>query len=333
MVVQLTFTLVILCCNFNNNTVSTMGGAVYSYAQSNITNCNFTDNKAEHSGGALGINGDSKLCNINFKNNVAGDGSNDIFTTNNATVTFEVNLDILVNNVTYPNTVEIKVNVTENRKGLNEGSVYVVINNKTYTADVVNGTASIKIPNLTAGDYNDVKVTYNGSEKYTRSFQLANFTVLKLGTAITAAAKSYVINYGGKYSVTLKDSEGNVVAGKTVTLTINGKNYNAVSGSDGVATFSLTKAMLKSAGTKDVTIKFAGDVNYTASTATAKITVKKEAVKILKAKKTYKFKKSKKSKNIKVTLKNSKNNAMKKVKVTIKLSAKKQSPLKPTIKV
>ena len=79
------------------------------------------------------------------------------------------------------------------------------------------------------------------------------------------------------YSVTLKDEKGRTIAGKTVTLTINGKNYNAVSGSDGVATFSLTKAMLKSAGNKDVTIKFAGDANYTASTATAKITVKKRS--------------------------------------------------------
>ena len=322
-------------CNFNNNTVTTMGGAVYSYAQSNITNCNFTDNKADYSGGALGLNGDSKVSNTNFKNNVAGDGSNDIVTTNNATVTLEnvspenvtsqtqVDLYILVNNVTYPSAVEIKVNVTENHKGLNEGSVYVVINNKTYAADVVNGTAVIKIPNLTAANYNDVKVTYNGSGKYTKSYQLVSFTVLKQTTAITAAAKTYVINYGGKYSVTLKDSKGNAVAGKTVTITINGKNYKAVSGSNGVATFGLTKAMLKSAGTNVVTIKFAGDINYAASTTTAKIKVKKESVKILKAKKTYKFKKTKKSKNIKVTLKNSKNKAMKKVKVTIKLSGKK----------
>ena len=234
-----------------------------------------------------------------------------------------VNIDILVNNVTYSNAVEIKVSVKENHKELNEGSVYVVINNKLYAADVVNGTATIIISGLDAGDYNDVKVTYNGSEKYTKSFQLANFSVSKLGTAITAAAKTYVINYGGKYSVTLKDSEGKAVVGKTVAITINGKNYKAVSGSNGIATFSITKAMLKSAGNKPVTIKFAGDVNYAASTATAKITVKKEAVKILKAKKTYKFKKSKKSKNIKVTLKNSKNKAMKKVKVTIKLTGKK----------
>ena len=308
---------------------------VYSYAQSNITDCNFTDNKAAHSGGALGVKGDSKVSNTNFKNNVAGDGSNDIVTTNNATVTLDnvspeditpltyVNLDILVNNVTYPNTVEIKVSVKENRKELNEGSLYVVINNKTYTADVVNGNATIKISGLDAGDYNDVKVTYNGSENYTKSFQLVNFTVLKLGTAITAAAKTYVINYGGKYSVTIKDGAGKVVAGKTVTITINGKNYNTVSGSNGVATFSLTKAILKSAGTKSVTVKFAGDGNYVDSTATAKLTVKKEAVKILKAKKTYTFKKSKKAKNIKVTLKNSKNKAMKKVKVTLKLSGKK----------
>jgi hypothetical protein len=187
---------------------------------------------------------------------------------------------------------------------------------------VVNGTATIKISGLDACDYKDVKVTYNGSEKYAKSFQMANFSVLKLGTAITASDNTYVINYGGKYSLTIKDSEGKVVSGKTVTITINGKNYNAVSGSDGVATFSLTKAILKSAGTKSVTVKFPGDEKYASSTADVRITVQKEAVKILKAKKTYKFKRSKKAKNIQVTLKDSKNRIMKNVKVTLKLSGK-----------
>ena len=134
---------------------------------------------------------------------------------------------------------------------------------------------------------------------------------------MTATAKIYVINYGGKYSVTLKDESGKVVAGKTVTLTLNGKEYKATSDANGVATFSLTKSMLKSSGVKTVTVKFAGDNNYVGSTATAKITVNKEAVKILKAKKTYKFKKST------ITLKDNKGKAMKKVKVTLKLSGKK----------
>ena len=131
-----------------------------------------------------------------------------------------------------------------------------------------------------------------------------------------------MINYGGKYSVILKDSAGKVVAGKIVTIKINGKNYSAVSRSNGIATFSLTKAMLKSIGTKAVTIKFAGDINYAASTAISKITVKKEAVKIINAKNTYKFKKSKKSKNIKIALKNSKNKSMKKAKVYLKVKGK-----------
>jgi hypothetical protein len=261
-----------------------MGGAVYSYAQCNITNCNFTDNKADHSGGALGLNGDSNISNTNFKNNGAGDGSNDIVTTSNATVTLknvspdnvtpltQVNLTIiLVNNVTYPNTVEINVNVTENRKELNEGSVYAVINNKTYTADVVNGTATIKISGLDACDYKDVKVTYNGSEKYAKSFQMANFSVLKLGTAITASDNTYVINYGGKYSLTIKDSEGKVVSGKTVTITINGKNYKAKTNKNGQATFKITNLNKKAIFI--YVVRFKGDKYYYAVKNSGRIRV------------------------------------------------------------
>ena len=234
-----------------------------------------------------------------------------------------VDITALVNDVKYGSEIEIDVIVRKDSRNLDEGSVFILINNKTYSANIVNGTAKIKIPNLDAGDYDNLKVIFNGSSKYANSFDVVSFSVLKLNTTVTVAAKTYVINYGGKYSVTIKDENGKVLAGKTVTLTINGKEYKATSDANGVATFSLTKSMLKSSGVKTVIVKFAGDNNYVGSNATAKITVNKETVKILKAKKTYKFKKSKKTKNIKVTLKNSKNNAMKKVKVTLKLSGKK----------
>ena len=326
-------------CIFEGNAAEYEGGAIkyeveHEKSALSVNGSTFAKNTAE-SGGALAIRGDAKISNSKFENNVAEDGSDNIATFDDANVTLEnvspENLTVLphVDIIAwamigkYGNDAEIRATVTKDGVNLTEGSISVVINNKTYSADVVNGFAAIKIPNLDAGDYDGVKVTFNGNGKYTNSFDTVNLHVLKLNTTVTAAAKTYVINYGGKYSVTIKDENGKVLAGKTVTLTINGKEYKATSDANGVATFSLTKSMLKSSGVKTVIVKFAGDNNYVGSTATAKITVKKEAVKILKAKKTYKFKKSKKTKNIKVTLKNSKNKAMKKVKVTLKLSGKK----------
>ncbi len=326
-------------CLFEGNTAEDEGGAIkyeveHEKSTLSINGSTFAKNTAG-SGGALAVGGDAKISNSKFENNTAEDGSDNIATFDGANVTLEnvspENLTVLshVDVIAwamigkYGNDAEIRANVIKDGVNLTEGSISVVINNKTYSADVVNGFAAIKIPNLDAGDYDGVKVTFNGNGKYTNSFDTVNLHVLKLNTTVTAAAKTYVINYGGKYSVTIKDENGKVLAGKTVTLTINGKEYKATSDANGVATFSLTKSMLKSSGVKTVIVKFAGDNNYVGSNATAKITVNKETVKILKAKKTYKFKKSKKTKNIKVTLKNSKNNAMKKVKVTLKLSGKK----------
>ena len=320
--------------NFTANTAAN-GGAIYSNLNLTVIGSQFNKNRAENAGGAIFTAENLTVINSTFANNFAEEGSNEIATVNDANVTLEnvspenltvaahVDITALVNDVKYGSDIEIDVIVRKDSRNLDEGSVFILINNKTYSANVVNGTAKIKIPNLDAGDYDNLKVIFNGSSKYANSFDVVSFSVLKLNTTVTVAAKTYVINYGGKYSVTIKDENGKVLAGKTVTLTINGKEYKATSDANGVATFSLTKSMLKSSGVKTVIVKFAGDNNYVGSNATAKITVNKEAVKILKAKKTYKFKKSKKTKNIKVTLKNSKNNAMKKVKVTLKLSGKK----------
>lgn len=142
--------------------------------------------------------------------------------------------------------------------------------------------------------------------------------VIKQDTTITAKNQAFVINYGGKYQVTLNSK----VAGKTVTLTINGQKLTERTDANGVATFTLTKAQLKSVGVKTVNILFAGDDVYMASSAVAKITVKKENVKLTvkSVKKTYKKAKTKK---IKITLKNSKNKVIKgKFNVILKVSKK-----------
>ena len=79
--------------------------------------------------------------------------------------------------------------------------------------------------------------------------------------------------------------------------------------------------LLKSVGKKNIVVSL--DSSYfNSNSATAKITVKKEKTKF-KAKKTFKFKRSKKTKKVKVTLRDSRNKAVKKVKVTLKIKGKK----------
>ena len=240
---------------------------------------------------------------------------------------YAVEMKIEVNNVNYTQPVVIKAyNITRSDEILNNGSIVVGVNGGNYSAKVENGEATLTIPGLNAGSYN-VNVTYIGDAENANPVRAAEFNVLKLPATIEEVniANAYIINYGGKCSIALKDVMGNAPAGEKVTFTLNGKAIgSAVTGNDGVASIQLTPAILKTAktGKKDLVIKF-DSANYNAADKTVKVTVNKEKTKILKAKKTYKFKRSKKAKNIKVTLKDSKNKVIKSVKVTVKLSGKK----------
>ena len=229
---------------------------------------------------------------------------------------------INVTNCTYGDSIQIKANVTSNGSAVNEGSIFIIVNGKKYSADVINGTATIDAPMIDAGIYS-VNLTYEGN--YLADNVSVKFEVSISSAVITANDIAYVINYGGKYSAVIKDVNGKAVVGETVTFILNGKVIGStVTDKDGVASIQLTPAILKAAnaGNKKLVISLVSE-NYNPVSKTVKVTINKEKTKILKAKKTYKFKRSKKAKNIKVTLKDSKNKVMKKVKVTIKLSGKK----------
>ncbi len=229
-----------------------------------------------------------------------------------------------VQNASYDGTVKITVNVT-GRDGdthLSNGTVAIVIGGKTYSAELSNGTATVAISGLNAGSY-DANVTLV-SEGYAALSKEVRFQISKIDAKIIASAKSYIINYGGKYSIALKDINGKLLSDLKVTFTLNGKSIGSViTNSNGVATISLTAKALKTAkaGKKNLVVKFGGNVNYNPTSTNVKIKIDKEKTKIVAKKKS--FKKSKKTKKYKITLKNSKGNAIKKVKVTLKIKGKK----------
>ena len=216
----------------------------------------------------------------------------------------------------------VKYSVEHGSVDLANISIIDANGNAVITAKIVIDGDKIIVSNLDYGTYT-LKVTITPEEGYPVKTANATITVNKANAAITAADKAYVINYGGTYSVTLKDANGNVLSGKKVTFTLNGKNIGtATTNAKGVASIKLTANILKAAkaGNRNLVIKFAGDTNYNAISKTVKITINKEKTKIVAKKKT--FKKSKKVKKYKITLKNSKGKAVKKVKVTIKIKGK-----------
>ena len=266
------------------------------------------------------LNAGTYNAKINFKDKIYYNPAsiNVTFGVKPASVDFEVD----VFDVYYGDTVKIKVNATSYGKIIDRGVFLFAINDKNYTADVNNGTATLEIQNLNAGTYN-AKITFDGGDNYDNQSKGIIFNVLKLNALITASDKSFVINYGGTYEVTLKDNGGNVLSGEKVTFTLNGKNIGScVTNAQGVASIKLTDAILKTAkaGNKNLAINFAGDTNYNAASKTVKITINKEKTKIVAKKKT--FKKAVKVKKYVMTLKNSKGKAVKKAQVTLNIKGK-----------
>ena len=160
-------------------------------------------------------------------------------------------------------------------------------------------------------------IKFDGDADYSYKSIYKAFVIEKAPSVITAPDKSLLVTAtksGVNYQIVLKDNSGNVLANQKVT--INGKEYTA--DDKGVVNYKITASK---AGTQKLTVNFAGDAYYAASTKTATIKINKEATKLTAKKKTFKAKV--KTKKYTVTLKDSKGKAIKKVKVTLKVKGKK----------
>ena len=221
------------------------------------------------------------------------------------------------------------VTVTDGFKPISGGRVNLIIDNETIASAVTdsNGIAKFQLPSsllktLGLGTH-DMICGFEGDSYNAASGTLAKLTITKENIQIAAKSGSYNINYGGKYSITLKDSAGKTISGEKVTFTLNGKAIGTVTtDANGVATITLTSKILKAAkaGSKNLAISYGGNSKYNPASKTVKVTVNKESVKITAKKKT--FKKAVKTKKYAITLKNSKGKAVKKAKVTIKVNGK-----------
>ena len=142
--------------------------------------------------------------------------------------------------------------------------------------------------------------------------------VVKTETKITASSVTKVYNKNKNFVATLKDANGKAISSVKVTIKLNGNTYTKTTNSKGQVSLAIPNLVPK---TYKVTVKFAGNDKYKASSlTTAKVKVKKATVKLTAKKKTFKAKK--KTKKYTVTLKNNKGKAMKKVKLTLKVNKK-----------
>ena len=251
----------------------------------------------------------------------------DVFKSSTKMAKFNVNplnadLALSVQDIVYGEVAKVSVKVNYGGKVINEGQVFLTINNKVYTADVLGGNAMINVPGLKAGTYLG-DISYDGFNHSIKSVGKFSFRVLKRSVDLKASYNDYVINYGGKCSIVLKDNKGNVLSNKKVTFVLAGKAIgSAFTDAKGFATIRLAAKVLKQikAGNKNLVIRYAGDDNYNALSKVVKIRVNKEKTKLTARKKS--FKRALKTKKYGVVLKNSKGKAVKKVKLSLKVKGK-----------
>lgn len=209
----------------------------------------------------------------------------------------------------------------ENGNPIKNATIFITVNGKDLqeTTDE-QGVAAFLTDDWDVGEYL-VEINYAGNVTYgpksIEGYIQIEPRVADIVSSSSATVLLTAVKKGAYYKVTLKDDRGNVLAGKTVYITFNGKTQKYTTDKNGVINFKLSASKV---GTQKITIKFNTDSNYVAVTKTATVKFTKEATKL--TAKNKKFKKSKKVKKYSVTLKDSKGKAIKKVKVTIKVGKK-----------
>ncbi len=167
---------------------------------------------------------------------------------------------------------------------------------------------------------NKIAAKYAGSDSYYKSDLSATIQASPSQTQTALTASGLSVNAasakGSVYKFTLKDASGKALAGKSVSISFNGKIYTATSASSGVVSFTLPAA---AAGKYAVTMAFTGDSTYKGSVATSTISIVKQATKLTVAKKT--FKKSA-TKKVTAVLKDNTGKVLKGKKVTMKVNGK-----------
>ena len=117
------------------------------------------------------------------------------------------------------------------------GNVTVNIGGKTITVPVVNGTAVIPENLLPAGNYT-ATLTYSGDDKYAPATKSFNITIEK-GIVVKAPDVTKYYKGSERFVVTVTDASGVPIAGKEVTITINGVSYKRTTDDSGATSLPL----------------------------------------------------------------------------------------------
>ena len=218
-------------------------------------------------------------------------------------------------NITYGDSANLTIALNDAKGNSLSGKIILInINDKDYfTTTDNNGEATLPI-DLLPGKY-AAKIEFGEDEIYLPSFAGAEISVDKVDTALSANNVNMVYDDSKNLIVTLTDSKGNALLGKSVTITLNDDVYTKKTNAKGQVVLSIDEP----AGKYNARISFTGDDIYKSSSHTSRVTVNKAASKITASAKVFKAKS--KSKKLTVTLKN-KNRVIKNVIVKLTVNKK-----------
>ena len=145
-------------------------------------------------------------------------------------------MDIVTGEVVEDENSTITVNLPEDATG----NVTAVVEGEEYTAPVVNGTANIAVPGLRPGNYS-VPVTYSGDDKYNPATEKITYNVEEVDKSDIISAPDVTKYFNGpeRFVVNITDYKGNPVANRSVSIVINGKEYNKTTDTNGTASIAL----------------------------------------------------------------------------------------------
>ena len=140
--------------------------------------------------------------------------------------------------------IDCNANVTNNDTALTvevpedaTGNITLLIGDQTIVAPIENGTAIFDISDVPAGDYN-ATVIYGGDDKYA-GFEIVYPISIEEDFILTAEDVIKYYNGTERFVANLTDGEDNPIVNATITITINGVDYNRTTDASGQASLAI----------------------------------------------------------------------------------------------
>ena len=196
-------------------------------------------------------------------------------------------------------------------------TVKFTINGKTYTDTTnSNGVASIKLPTLNAGVYT-VKYSYAGNAFYSASSASDKVTIIPTSTPTFTVKSTTTFGQGSNTPFKLAVTSGSVpLAGKTITLKVNGTTYAKTTDSNGLVSLPIDLDN----GKYTITYSISKDSKINAKSGSTAITVKDRSSSSLTWSSGTSFNQG--TQTLKVLLKDSSNKALASKTVTLTVNSK-----------